>query len=60
VSASAPPKHPLCLVAFVLSTPVSQLFDAKMLVNFTAFIQQKLAAQGSIPITKDTGLFEAY
>jgi SAM-dependent methyltransferase len=48
------------LVAFVLSTPVSKLFDAQKLARFTAFIQQKLATQGSIHITKVTGLFEAY
>ncbi|MFL5627922.1 MAG: class I SAM-dependent methyltransferase [Ktedonobacteraceae bacterium] len=47
------------LVAFVLSTPVSKLFDAQKLMRFTVFIQQKLDTQGSIYITKNTGMFEA-
>jgi hypothetical protein len=47
------------LVAFVASFAGDALAGARR-DEFTRFVEQRLAADGAIHITKDTGLFEAY
>jgi SAM-dependent methyltransferase len=47
------------LVAFVASFAGDALAGARR-AEFTRFVEQRLAADGAIHITKDTGLFEAY
>lgn len=48
------------LIAYILSTTVASLFDEQLLQRAIDVIQQKIAEEGTIHITKDTGLFEAY
>jgi SAM-dependent methyltransferase len=47
------------LVAFVASTDAEGTLTGERLAQFTDFVQQELAEQGAIHITKDSGLFEA-
>jgi ubiquinone/menaquinone biosynthesis C-methylase UbiE len=47
------------LAAFVASMAGDALAGARR-AEFTRFVEQRLAADGMIHITKDTGLFEAY
>jgi SAM-dependent methyltransferase len=47
------------LVAFVASFAGDALTSARR-VEFARFVEQQLAADGAIHITKDTGIFEAY
>src|SRR3954470_19921346 len=47
------------LVAFVASTIGAELTGARR-TAFTQLVEERIAADGAIHITKDTGLFEAY
>jgi ubiquinone/menaquinone biosynthesis C-methylase UbiE len=47
------------LVAFVASTIGAELTGARR-VAFTQLVEERIAADGAIHITKDTGLFEAF
>jgi ubiquinone/menaquinone biosynthesis C-methylase UbiE len=47
------------LVAFVASMIGAKLTDARR-IEFTRLVEQRIAADGAIHITKQTGLFEAY
>ena len=47
------------LVAFVASMIGAELTGARR-AEFTQLVEQRIAADGAIHITKDTGLFEAY
>lgn len=47
------------LVAFVASTIGAELTGARR-AEFTQLVEERIAADGAIQITKDTGLFEAY
>jgi ubiquinone/menaquinone biosynthesis C-methylase UbiE len=47
------------LVAYVASTADAKLTGARR-AEFTRVVEERIAADGAIHITKDTGLFEAY
>jgi hypothetical protein len=47
------------LVAFIASMAGAALADDRR-AAFARLVEQRLAADGAIHITKDTGLFEAY
>jgi len=47
------------LVAFVASMIGAELTGARR-IEFTQLVEQRIAADGAMHITKDTGLFEAY
>jgi SAM-dependent methyltransferase len=48
------------LVAYVLSTSAGKDSIGGKVAEFTQFLEDELAAQGAIHITKETGMFEAY
>lgn len=48
------------LVAYVLSTSSGKAAIEDKVAEFTQFLEGELAAQDTIHITKDTGMFEAY
>jgi len=48
------------LVAYVLSTSAGKAAIGDKIPEFTQFLEDELAAHGTIHITKDTGMFEAY
>lgn len=48
------------LVAYVLSMFVGTIISGEKVMRFREFVQQELATQGAIHISKETGLFEAF
>ena len=47
------------LVAYVLSTRTKSVLVGDRLAEFVRFVEQELADQGTIYVTKDSGVFEA-
>ncbi len=48
------------LAAYVLSNPVGETLIADRAEQFTQFLEHKIASEGMLHITKETGLFEAF
>ena len=48
------------LAAYILSNPVGETLVADKVEQFTQYIEQEIARNGAIHITKETGLFEAF
>jgi SAM-dependent methyltransferase len=48
------------LAAFILSNPIGEVFVGDRAEQFTQSIEQEIAGNGAIHITKETGLFEAF
>lgn len=48
------------LAAYILSNPVGETLVADRVEQFTQYIEQEIAKNGALHITKETGLFEAF
>jgi hypothetical protein len=47
------------LVAYILSGKAQSFLPAEQVASLTRFVEQEIAANGSIYITKATGMFKA-